>query len=305
MELPSLTGWKRTAAYAAFFGLAFLLALQRTFPTQAVKERLMLEAAAQGWQVQMGDITASGFGGVRAKNVTLESRDGLRLPIEEVTASLRFWPLLLGRRSVSFEAALFEGRLSGIAEQGRGWQRLRLRGQGIDLARATPLRKATGLDLTGTLRTDVDVTLFAKEPAKSTGHADFTVERAAVNGGEVPIPGMGGGGLTLPRMSLGTVTAHAVVEQGKAVVKNLEAKGEDLELSSNDLTVTLQPRLEYSPLYGRARVKLADSFWQKSGTASLRGLAEMALASARGRDGSYGVLLSGTLARPQARPSPQ
>jgi type II secretion system protein N len=304
MEMPTLTGWKRTAAYAVFFALAFLLALQRTFPTQAVKERLMLEAAAQGWQLQMGDISASGFGGVRATNVTLESRDGLRLPIEEMTASLRFWPLLLGRRSLAFEAALFEGRLSGITEQGRGWQRLRVRGQGIDLSRAAPLRRATGLDLTGTLRADVDVTLFAKEPAKSTGHADFTVERAAVNGGEVPIPGMGGG-LSLPRMSLGTVTAHAVVEQGRAVVKKLEAKSEDLELTSDDLTITLQPRLEYSPLYGRARVKLADSFWQNSGSAGLRGLAEMALASARGRDGSYGVLLSGTLSRPQARPSPQ
>ncbi len=304
MELPSLTGRKRTAAYAAFFALAFLFALQRTFPSQAVKERLMLEAAAQGWQVQMGAISGYGFGGVRATNVTLESRDGLRLPIQEVKASLRLWPLLLGRRSVAFEASMFEGRLSGIAEQGRGWQRLRLRGQGIDLSRATPVRKVTGLDLAGTLGADVDVTLFAKEPAKSTGHADFTLERAAVNGGEVPIPGMGGG-LTLPRMALGTVTAHAVIEQGKAVVKKLEAKGEDLELSSDDLTVTLQPRLEYSPVYGRARVRLGDSFWQKSGTAGLRGLAEMALASARGRDGSYGVLVSGTLSRPQARPSPQ
>lgn len=304
MELPSLTGWKRKAAYATVFALAFLLALQRTFPSQEVKEWIMLEAAAKGWQVRMGDFVAAGCMGTKATNLVLESRDGLRLPIEEVRASLRLWPLLLGRKSWAFEAKLFEGRLSGIVEQGRGWNRLRLHGQKIDLSKAAPLRKATGLDLAGTLATDVDVTLYPKEPVRSSGFVDFTVDKAAVNGGQVPIPGMSGG-LSLPRVALGTATAHAVVEKGKVLVKKLQAKGEDLEVSSDDLSITLQPRLEYSPIYGRARVKLADSFWQKSGNTALRGLAEMAMASARTADGSYGVVISGTLVRPQARPSAQ
>ncbi len=304
MELPSLKGWKRHAAYGAFFLLAFLLALQLTFPSEAVQERILLEAAAQGWQVHMADIQPAGFGGVRATGVTLESRDGLRLPIEEARASFRLWPLLLGRQGFSFQASLFRGRVRGVAEQGRGWQRLALEADGVDLAQAVPLRKATGLDLAGTVGADLDVTLDARDPAKSKGHIDVSVDRAVVNGGEVPVPGMGGN-LTLPRFALGTVTAKATVKDGKATFERLGAKSDDVEIGADQLYVAMQPRLEYAPLYGRARVKLADAFWQKSGTQGLRGIVEVALASAKGRDGSYGFQIYGSLGHPQARPAAQ
>jgi type II secretion system protein N len=303
-KIPALAGWKLRAAYAAFFVLAFLFALQRTFPSEAVKERLILEAAAQGWQVRMDDIAPAGFAGVRVREATLEGRNGARLPIEEARARLRLWPLLLGRRSVAYDLSLFGGGLAGVAEEGRGWQRLVVKGQGIDLSRAAALKKATGLDLAGTLRADVDVTLDTREPAKSAGHVDVSVDKAAVNGGEVPLPGMTGG-LTLPRMNLGAVVARATVKNGRAEFDKLEARSEDLEAVGEQLSVVLQPRLEYAPLYGRVRLKISEGFWQKSGTTGLRSAAEMALAGARGKDGAYGFQVYGTLGHPQARPAAQ
>jgi len=303
-RLPTLEGWKRRAAYGAFFAVAFLFALQRTFPTEAVKERLVLEAAALGWQVRMGGISPSGFGGVRMRDVTLESHEGTRIPLEEARASLRLWPLLLGRRSLAFDFALYGGRLSGVAEQGPGTQRLALLGEGIDLGRASVVRKAVGIDLAGTVRTDVDVTLDARDPAKSAGRIDLSVEKAAVNGGEVLVPGMGGN-LSLPRVSLGTVVAKAAIKAGRAEFEKLEARSEDVEASADQLYFMAQPRLENAPVFGRVKVKLSDGFWQKSGTAGLRGVVEMALASARGRDGAYGFQIYGTLGRPQARPAAQ
>jgi type II secretion system protein N len=303
-RLPALEGWKRRAAYGAFFALAFLFALQRTFPTEAVKERLVLEAAALGWQVRMAGISPSGFGGVRMRDVTLEWQEGTRIPLEEARASLRLWPLLLGRRGLAFDFALYGGRLSGFAEQGPGTQRLALRGEGIDLGRASAVRKAVGIDLAGTLRADVDVTLDARDPAKSAGRIDLSVDKAAVNGGEVPVPGMGGN-VSLPRMSLGTVVAKAAIRAGRAEFEKLEAKSEDVEASADPLYFMAQPRLEYAPLVGRAKVKLSDGFWQKSGTAGLRGVVEMALASAKGRDGAYGFQIYGTLGHPQAKPAAQ
>ncbi len=304
IAFPKLSGWKRRAAYGAFLALSFLFALQRTFPTEAVRERIMLEAAAQGWQVRMGELSPSGFAGMTASAVTLESRDGLRIPIDEARASLRLWPLLLGRRGFAFDLALFQGRLSGVVEEGQGWKRLALTGQGVDLSRAAPIRKASGLDLAGIVSARLDVTLFAREPARSTGRLEVTVEKAAVNGGEVPVPGMGGN-LSLPRFALGKVTARASVRDGKAFFDELAARSDDLELSGDQIYLQLQPNLEYAPLYGRARVKLSDGFWQKSGTAGLRGVAEMALASARGRDGAYGFQIYGTLGHPQVRPAGQ
>jgi len=298
LRLPVLEGWKKRAAYGAFFALAFLLALQRTFPAEAVRERLTLEAAAQGWQVHMNDIAPRGFAGVRMREVTLESRDGMRIPLQEARAWLRLWPLLVGKRSLAFDLRLFQGRLEGVVEEGRGVQRLALRGEGLDLAAAAPLKQATGLDLAGLLRADLDVTLDPGDQQKTAGRIEVSVDQASL-GGQVPIPGMPGG-LTIPRISLGTVTGQATVKAGKAEFQKLEARGQDLEVTGEQLYFMVQPRLEFAPLFGRARVKVADAFWQKA--PALRPVAEAALASARRPDGSWQFQVYGSLGHPQAKP---
>jgi type II secretion system protein N len=224
----------------------------------------------------MNDIVPSGFAGVRMREVTLESRDGTRIPVEEARASLRLWPLLLGRRSLAFDLRLFQGRLRGVVEEGRGVQRLALRAEGLDLATAAPLKQAAGgLDLSGVLRTDLDVTLDPKDQQKTAGRIELSVERAFL-GGQLSIPGMPGG-LTIPKASLGTVTGRATVKAGKAEFEKLEARGEDLEVTGEQLYFMVQPRLEFAPLYGRARVKIAEAFWQKA--PALRAAAEAALAT--------------------------
>ena len=79
--------WKPRLAYAAFALLAFAVALRWTFPAQAVKERLILEAGARGWQIDVEDVSAGGMLGVTARRVKLASDTGLAIPIEEFTAS--------------------------------------------------------------------------------------------------------------------------------------------------------------------------------------------------------------------------
>ena len=297
-RLPVLEGWRKRAAYGAFTALAFLFALQRTFPADAVRERLTLEAAAQGWQVRMNDIRPSGFAGVRMAEVTLESREGTRIPVEEAWVSLRLWPLLVGKRSLAFDLRLFQGRLAGVVETGRGVQRLALRGEGLDLGAAAPVKRALGgLDLAGVLRADLDVTLDPKDQQKTTGRIQLGVEGAGL-AGQVSVPGMAGG-LTLPRTSLGTVTGQATVRAGKAEFEKLEARGGDVDASGEQLYFMVQPRLEYAPLFGRARVKVADAFWQKA--PNLRAVADATLASARRPDGSWQFQVYGSLGHPQAR----
>jgi len=296
-----LTGWRRTAAYALFFLAAFLFALHQTFPIEAVKERLTLEAAAQGWQLRMNELAHHGLAGIRAREVTLQTRDGTRIPVEELTASLRPLPLLLGRRAVTFDLRLFAGRVSGLNEQGGAARHLQLQARGIDLSRVGAIRRATGLDLAGSLSADVDVTLDAKEPAKSTGRMELSVRNAAIQGGEVPVAGMGGG-LTVPRMALGTVTARGAVRNGRAEFDKLEARGDEVELTADQLFIQLQPRLEFSPLSGKARLRLQDGFWQKSETAGLKPVVDAALGSARGSDGAFGFQVYGTVGKPQLRP---
>jgi type II secretion system protein N len=296
-----LTGWRRTAAYALFFAVAFVFALHRTFPIDAVKDRLVLEAAAQGWQLRMNDLSHHGLAGIHARELTLQTRDGARIPVEELSASLRPFPLLAGRRAVDFDARLFDGRLTGATEEGGTVRRLRARAEGIDLARAAVLRRLTGLDLAGSVSGDVDLTLDGKDPSKSAGSLALTVRNAAIQGGEVQVPGMGGA-LTVPRVALGTVSVRGAVRGGRLELDKLDARGDDVDLSADQLFVQLQPRLEFSPLSGRVRLKLQDAFWQRGAAAGLRPVVDAAVGSARAPDGAYGFQVYGTLGRPQVRP---
>ena len=298
-----LKPWQRRAAYGVFASLAFLFALRQTIPTEAVKERLVMEAAAQGWLVHVADVRPAGLAGVELTSVSLESREGVRIPIERLDATLRPLSLLLGRRGLAFDARLFEGRVKGFFEERKTARRLVASISGVDLSRAVPLRKAIGLDLAGLVQGELDLTLDERQPAQSAGHLDLAVERAGVNGGELPVPGMGGA-LTMPKVGLGQVTARAVVKDGRMSFEKLEAKGDDLEASGEGLYCVLQPRLAFAPIFGKARVRFRDGFWQKSGTAGFKSVFDLALASARARDGSYGFQIFGTFSQPQARMAP-
>jgi hypothetical protein len=73
-------------------------------------------------------------------------------------------------------------------------------------------------------------------------------------------------------------------------------------ITADQVFVQLQPRLDYSPLNGRASIRPTDAFWRTPQVAPLKPVIEMGLASAKGREGSYGFQIYGTLGKPQARP---
>jgi type II secretion system protein N len=297
-----LTGWRRTAAYVAFFVAAFLVGLRLTFPVEAVRERILLDAAAQGYQVKLNDLSPAGLVGVRAREVTVVTADGTRLPIEELKVDLRLWPTLLGRRAFNFDAALYDGRITGYTDSGKAQERFLARVSGVDLSRSAAVRSATGLDLAGVVSGLVDLTLDPKDPQKSTGTVDLQVKDAAIRGGKIPVPGMEGG-LTVPPVKLGAIAVKGTVKGGRADFGTLEAKGDDLDVRADQVFVQLQPRLDHSPLNGRMSVRPTDAFWRKEQVAPLRPVLELGLASAKGAGGAYGFQIYGTLAKPQARPA--
>jgi type II secretion system protein N len=105
-------------------------------------------------------------------------------------------------------------------------------------------------------------------------------------------------------VSLGTVAAQAEVREGRATFQRFEAKGGDLEVSGEDVYFALQPRLDQAPLSGRARLTVRPAFWTQPAGAKLKPVADLALASARGSDGTYGLQVYGTLGKPQVRLAP-
>jgi type II secretion system protein N len=292
--------WKPRLLYGGFAVVAFVLALRWTFPGEAVKERLILEAGARGWQIEMSGVGPGGVLGFTARDVVLEDAAGLRIPLDSMTASLRILPLLTGKRVVAFDARAFEGRIVGTAALSGDTRPVEVTLTGVNLAAAPPLKRATGLDLAGTLAGQVSLELPAAASGKPSGRIDLSIADAGVNGGKVPIPGFPGDGLPLQKVSLGQVTANVKLDgQGKAIAEKLQVMGGDAELTGDGLSITLQPKLEYSPLFGKASLRLKPSFWEKSGMAGLQSLAEQGTSFARRPDGSLGLQVVGSLGHPR------
>ncbi len=293
--------WRPRLAYAAFFALAFVLAFRQTFPVEALKERLILEASARGWQVDSAEVGPAGIVGMRATDVVLEDRGGLRVSLEEVSVSFRLLPLLVGRKSVSFDVKVWDGTIEGTADVGAGDRRIVAAIAGLDLARAAPLRQALRLELLGLLSGSVDVTLPGEPNAKPSGRVELAVAEAGVNGGQLPLPGMSTP-LNIPRVGLGGLAADVVLAGGKGTFDKLEARNGEAELNSDGLYFVPQGRLATSPIYGKIGVRISDAFLDRPGNASFKALLDLALKGARGKDGFYALQLYGSLGSPQARP---
>jgi type II secretion system protein N len=298
------TRWQPRLAYGAFAVVAFALSLRWTFPAEAMKERLIIEAGRRGWTIDIDRVSAGGVLGMRARGVKLETASGLAIPVEDLTASLRLLPLLTGRRSVAFDAALYDGRVQGSADLSGDARRVLVDVEGVDLELALPLRKATGVDLVGKLTGNADLVLPAAPDGRPTGRVDLTVKDGGIAGGQVPLPGMTSG-LALPKMGLGNVVAAVKLADGRATFEKLEASGGDADLKTEGVYFLVQPRMEFAPIFGKARVKVQDAFWSKSGTQGFKGLAEMALASSKGSDGAWNFSVTGSVGHPRIQPAAQ
>jgi type II secretion system protein N len=295
--------WKPRLGYGAFALLAFVLALRWTFPTQAVKERLIVEAGLRGWQIDVDDVSAGGLLGVTCRGVKLASDAGLAVPIERATVSLRPLPLLVGRRSVAFDVSIYDGRVRGTADLS-DTQHVAADVEGVDLGAALPLRRALGVDVLGRLQGTADVTVPAGANQRPTGKVEAKITDAGIAGGQVPVPAMGGT-LPLPRVALGEINAAVQIADGKASFQRLDAKGGDAELTTQGVSFVVQPRMEFAPIFGTARLRVGEAFWGKPGAQAYRSIVEAALAQAKGSDGAWVFNVTGSVGHPRVVPAPQ
>jgi type II secretion system protein N len=293
------TTWRPRLLYGAFFLLALLLGLRWTLPVGAMVERLKVEAAAQGWQLTAGEAGPAGIIGLSLRDVTLKDKAGLTIPVERLDVTLPLWYLLTGRRRISVDAQLFDGRVQGSFDLGSSSPQLQARVEAVDLARALPLRMASGVDLAGVATGSARFTLPADEKGKPEGLLELSVKEAGVTGGKANLPG-GAGFLTLPAATFGELVVRLVVKDGKGTFEKLAATGGDVELTTDGVSFAAQPRLEHAPLFGKARLKLGSSFSAKPEVRNLLPLLDQALAAGKSGDG-YQLQVFGTLGHPQVR----
>jgi type II secretion system protein N len=289
--------------YGAFFVAAFVFALRQTLPAEAAKERLILEAAQRGWQVDAGEAGPAGLLGLALKDVTLKDKGGLSVSLDRLDATLPLWSLLTGKPKVALSARLYDGRVRGTFGLGTGLQTVEVELDGLDLAQAIPLRKASGVDLTGVVSGRGQVTVPADEKGRAEGHAELSVTGLGASGGSVPVGAMGN--LTLPKLSLGTLAATLKIEAGKAVFDKLGTSGGDVDLNADGLYFMLQnprlERLEFAPVFGKLGLKVSEPFLAKPENKSFKAMLDLAVGAAKGKDGVQ-FQVFGSLGHPQVRP---
>jgi len=294
------TVWKPRLLYGAFFAAAFLLALRQTFPVEAVKERLIVEASRQGWQLSATGAGPAGVIGVALRDVTLKDKTGLAMPMDELDVTMPVVPLLLGRRRAAVTARLYDGRVRATFDLAGASREVDVAVEHLDLAQAVQLRKASGLDLMGLVSGTGRVTLPSDDKGKTTGQVELAIQDLGLAGGKVALPGLGGG-LTVPKVSLGQATASLKLDAGKGVFEKFSATGGDAELTADGLSFTVQPKLEFAPLFGKATLRISPAFLQKPEGKTFGPLLDAALGSAKGKDG-YTLQVFGTVGHPQVRP---
>jgi hypothetical protein len=72
---------------------------------------------------------------------------------------------------------------------------------------------------------------------------------------------------------------------------------------ADGLYFVVQPRMQFAPIFGKAKVRVNEAFWTKSGTQGLKAVAEAALGQARGPDGAWTFDVTGSVSHPRLVPA--
>jgi type II secretion system protein N len=291
---------RRAAINSAFGLVVFTVALYIWFPYGRAKDVAIAMAAAQGLDVEIGSVgRAFGFG-VSFKDIVVRTRPTTgkptRFTIEAARVTVSPLSLLGSAPSIRIAADAFGGEI--ILEQKavkKGPFTVGLKVSSVNLAELPGVKEAINLPLGGTLEMAMDIASASGRFADSIGSISIKCEACVVGDGRTPLRVEGSpflaGGLTLPRVRLGTLAGRVAIDKGLAKLQGVEAKSPDGELSIEGESQLRDP-LMASSLNIYLRFKLSDALLKSADR--LATILQMAASTGHRPDGSYGVRLGGT-----------
>lgn len=294
--------------YPLFFVLCFLFFAYKTFPYERLADRIVQEARAQGYEIEIIDLTHSGLTGLTFEGLRLivpaeeEGSPPLDLVLDELTVSTSLFSLISDTKSFSFDAELAGGDAEGDVTLGEADMEVDVEIEDVDLGALPGLRRFIKIPLAGVLNAEV-VLAMPSEVAESTGNVELTIEGLIVGDGKSKLEIPGWGGLTLDPADAGNLELVAQIEEGIAQIERATAHGKDLELDVLGRIRLLRP-LQRSDLNVMLRAKIQDAYKERSAkVATMLELASSGLKAALTTDGAIQYLIAGSLGgrlRPKA-----
>lgn len=291
----------RWTGYPLFFLACFIFFAYQTFPYDRLADRLVQLAQAEGYELEIVDLTNAGLTGLTFENLRVvmpAEGDGSaagEVVFDELTVSTSLFSLMSDTKSYSFDAELAGGEADGDVSLGEDSLEVEVDLEDIDLAALSILRKFTKVPLTGVLNGEIALTM-PSDVAESTGDIEITIEGLSIGDGESQLDIPGWGGLTLDKAEAGNLEVVATIEKGSANIERATAHGKDLELDVLG-RVRLQRPLKNSAPNLMFRVKIQDAYKERSTkVATMLELASAGLKAAQTADGAIQYTVAGTFA---------
>jgi len=287
--------------YPMFFLVCFVFFAYQTFPYERLAARLVQEAQALGYEIEIIDLTNSGLTGLTFENLRLvlpsegEDSPALDVIFDELTVSTSLFSLVSDTKSYSFDAELAGGEADGDLVLGPDTMEVDAELDDINLEALPALRKFTKVPLAGTLNGEVALDM-PSEVAESTGSIEITIEGLNIGDGKSKLEIPGWGGLTLDKADAGNLELVATIEEGSAKIERATSHGKDLELDVLG-NVRLRRPLKRSELNVMLRVKIQEAYKERSAkVATMLELASSELKAAQTADGAIQYTITGSFA---------
>jgi type II secretion system protein N len=263
--------WKRVVGYGLFSGFALVSAFFLTFPYEALKERLRLEADQAGYSVRIGSL-GPGLFGVRAKDVELMKKVEGDTPAEPLRIdSLSVGPSLLPP-GVAVTAKLMGGVVRARASAGG---RVIIDAEDLDLTHGN-VKGFSGIDFAGTLEAHVDLTV-PRSGTGATAEADLSqasgtivleTHGLTINGGTANVTiaqfGPEPTPLDLPKIVFGDFSGHLKFDKGAGTIEEFKSVSPDIPVQVTG-TLKMAKRLEYAEPALEVRFKPDPEFQKRLG----------------------------------------
>jgi type II secretion system protein N len=274
----------RWAGYPLLALVTFVFAAHCTFPYERVKDRYIVEALSDKYDVSVMSVERSFLpGGMILRSVALRTRPTrpeekpTTLFFDQIRVDLGLFAMLRGKVSVDIEAAIGGGTIEGSVEASKSEVKVSFNTAALPLATLPGVREAVGLPMAGGLHADIDMILPQGRWDRAEGKISLGCPGCTIGDGETKIkprapPGgrmnmqmaaFAGDGLTVPRLNLGNLSASIKIANGRGVVEDFKASSADGELDLQAVLRFGRQLKEASFESGCMKFKLTEALKQR------------------------------------------
>ncbi|ACY15151.1 type II secretion system protein GspN [Haliangium ochraceum] len=232
----------RWVGYPLLALLVFSFTLQRTFPYERIKEKIV-ELAKPSYDVEIVSVEP-GFwpGAMVLETILLKSKP--KTPSEEPSVILidrleidiGLLALVVGTAAIDIEATLGEGTVSGEVSVTSSQLDTHFVTEDLSLDAIPGIQAVVGLPMKGNLNAEIDLSVPESRWDLAEGLVTLSCPGCVAGDGEAKIKPrqrrgraamFGGEGLTVPALNLGDLSGRVVIGNGRGVIEEFEAESVD------------------------------------------------------------------------------